>query len=272
MRKLLIIVALIIVVCVAGMVVYAQWFTDSKQRFTASLSKVTPSKLPGWTVEEVPLAESQGEMDHVEKILKFDQYVSRKYTKGDLEITLYAAYWKPGKRSPIDAGGHNPDSCWVNFGWTRTLREFSITGTKIGGHELLPYEFGIYEKGGASISVMFWHLLNGKPYAYEDHRAGWADGIAGVIFRLPKRLEDLKRLGLNQRREQLFVRISFNRQNFDKVLENPDFAEFMDKIAGLGIFCDSAWSDDAAKETKEAPEPPAEAPATTEPLEGTYEI
>ncbi len=292
MRKILLIVVAVIVVCVAGMVVYAQWFTDTKQRFTASLSKVAPSELPGWEIDEVPLAESQGQLENVEKVLKYDQYVSRKYSKGGLEVTLYAAYWKPGKRSPIDAGGHNPDSCWVNFGWTRTLREYSISGTKIDGRELLPYEYGVYEKDGAEISAMFWHLLNGKPHAYKDHRDGWKDGVAGVIFRLPKRIEDFKRFGLNQRREQLFIRISFNGKDFDKVLENPDFAEFMESIAGLGIFCDSTWSDDVIEGIKEVPvgstvsEEPTEAvpetPKEPEPgatntpkenfLEETYEI
>ncbi|MCD8284289.1 MAG: exosortase-associated EpsI family protein [Opitutae bacterium] len=243
MRKIILAISAIIVVVVAAITIYAKWFTDTEQHFTGVLSEIVPAELPGWQVEEVSLAESQGEINQVEKTLRFDQYASRRYKKGGLEITFYAAYWRPGERSPIDAGGHNPDSCWVNFGWTRTQREYSVAGTKVNGREFQPYEFGVYEKEGVQIPVMFWHLLNGKPHSYNDHRDGWKDGIAGVIFRFPKRIEDLRRLGLNQRREQLFIRISFTGQQFDAVLANPDFADFMEKIDGLGIFLDKTWGD-----------------------------
>ncbi len=246
MKKIFAIFFAIAVLAVAGTTIYARWFTNSEQRFTGTLKKIVPAEIPGWKIEEIPLAETAGARENVEKVLKFDQVVSRKFSKNGLEITFYAAYWKPGTRSPVDAGGHNPDSCWVNFGWTRTQREFSVAGTTLGNRELQPYEFGVYEKDGHEISAIFWHLLNGKPHSYEDKRDGWSDGISGVIFRLPKRIEDLKKLGLNQRREQLFIRISFAGQSFSEILKNPDFEEFMLKIDELGIFADKTWANEAS--------------------------
>ena len=246
MKKFFFVALAAVFLVVAGIVIYVKFFTVTNAKFTTPLDVVAPAEIPGWKVKDIPLAESQGMLAHVLKTLDFDDYASREYTKGALSITFYAAYWKPGKRSPIDAGGHNPDACWVNFGWTRTAREYSVAGKKFSGRELVPYEFGVYERDGGTIPVFFWHLVNGEPHAYKDHRAGWKDGWAGVLFRLPKRIEDLRRLGLNQRREQLFVRISFPGQKIEDVLANPDFHDFMNKIDATGIFIDKPWGAESA--------------------------
>ncbi|MBR5622911.1 MAG: exosortase-associated EpsI family protein [Opitutales bacterium] len=241
MKKIFIILLGAFICAVAGTVIYAKWFVESAPRFHGELAKIAPAELPGWTVEEVPIGHTQGMIDYVIKLLKFDQCVSRRYVKGNLAITFYAAYWSPGKRSPIDAGGHNPDACWVDNGWTRIGREFAVSGVKLGDRELRPYEMGLYEREDVQLPVMFWHLVNGDVHAYKDHRQGWENGVAGVFFRLPKRLEDLKRLGLNQRAEQIFMRVSFDGQNLNDVLANPDFHSFMNLLAPLGIFTDQTW-------------------------------
>lgn len=230
-----------VILALGGIVVYTNFFMVSQPNFTQRLDQVLPGKMDGWQIKDAPLGETKGMIEHVKKTLKFDDYISRIYSKDGLQITFYAAYWAPGTRSPIDAGGHNPDSCWVNFGWKRTVRDFSIENCFVGKHELRPFEYGVYEKDGQTIPVFFWHLLNGNPHAYADQRAGWRDGWAGVLFRLPKRIEDFKRLGFNQRQEQLFIRVSFENQKLEDVLKNPDFVDFMERLAPLGIFMDSAW-------------------------------
>lgn len=242
LKKILVSFLAVFILAVAGTVVYAKWFVESTPRFNGDLAKIAPAKLDGWEVEEIPIGNTPGMIEYVKKLLKFDQVVSRQYRKGSLAITFYAAYWAPGRRSPIDAGGHNPDACWVDNGWTRVGREFSVVGTKIAGRELRPYELGRYEREGVKLPVMFWHLVNGDVHAYKDHRQGWREGFAGVIFRLPKRIEDLRRLGLNQRAEQIFMRVSFDGQDLEAVLRNPDFHNFMSRFGELGIFTDQTWS------------------------------
>ena len=109
-----------------------------------------------------------------------------------------------------DAGTHNPDSCWVNAGMVRGERRYSQSG-RVGAHELIPYEYGSYSKDGRTSYVMFWHLVQGVPQHYEEQKEGWRNGLAGRIERLPLIWTDLRRYGLNQKREQLFIRISANK-------------------------------------------------------------
>lgn len=242
MRKFILAFALLVVAALIGVIFYVRVFTRAAPQFTATLESVVPARIDGWTVEDVPLAETEGMRQYVGKMLKFDQYVSRTYRKGDLNIVFYAAYWEPNGKTPFDAGGHNPDSCWVNFGWTREAREYSNAGRTVGERELVPFEYGVYSKDGERQPVIFWHLVNGRPFIYETQKLGWREGLEGAIERASVRMEDFRRLGLNQRREQMFIRISFPNQDFEKVRENPDFQAFLLSLGRLGIFTDEPWS------------------------------
>jgi hypothetical protein len=130
-------------------------------------------EVPGWTRREIPIAGSSAAMASAQGILNFSQAKQVLYVRGGTQILVYVAYWEPGKVSVVDAGSHNPDSCWVNNGCVRTERIYSVPG-KIGDRELLPYESGQYiVPNGGKQNVAFWHLVNGEPNRYEDQEAGW---------------------------------------------------------------------------------------------------
>jgi len=241
MRKTVLALSVVILAIVFAIIAYVAIFTKTEPKLSEPLAKIVPEKIEGWTVEDVPLAETEGMKEYVGKLLQFDQYVSRIYKKGPLEIVAYIAYWEPGGKTPFDAGGHNPDSCWVRNGWDREAREHSVSGKTIGGRELLPFETGVYAKAGVRQPVIFWHLVNGVPFNYQSQKIGWREGIAGAIDRIDVRVEDFKRLGFNQRREQMFIRISFPNQNLSNVLANPDFQAWLLSLARLGIFKDEPW-------------------------------
>lgn len=241
MRKFIFALSALVVVAAIGVIFYVRFFTKAEPQLTVPLEACVPARLEGWNVEELPLAETEGMRDYIGEFLQFDQYVSRVYEKGALRIVFYVAYWEPGGKTPFDAGGHNPDSCWVNSGWKRERRDYSVSGKEIGGRELLPFEYGVYTKDGGAQPVIFWHLVNGKPFIYKMQKQGWSEGVRGAIDRAGVRIEDFRRLGLNQRREQMFVRISFPNQDMKKVWENPDFQNFMLAIDRLGIFEDRPW-------------------------------
>ena len=241
MRKIILAVSVVFVVLVCATISYILFFTKAEPKLTAPITAVVPEKIAGWTTQEIPLAETEGMQNYVGKLLQFDQYISRVYKKDGLEIIAYIAYWEPGGKTPFDAGGHNPDSCWVRNGWAREARAYSVGGKKIDGRELLPYESGVYEKDGDRLAVVFWHLVNGKPFIYKTQKLGWREGVAGAIDRIGVRMEDFKRLGLNQRREQMFIRLSFPNQDLEKVWANPDFQAFLLSLTRLGIFEDEPW-------------------------------
>ncbi len=222
-----------------GLIAYIEFVSVPVRRFTADLKVVAPPTLAGWEVRDVPLAETQGSVEYVNNILLFDDVVQRMYRKGDLEVLVYAAYWKPGKVTTSDAGTHNPDSCWVAAGWSRQERRFSMP-VSASGRELLPAEQGVYSIRGHTSHVLFWHLVNGEANRYEDQQTGWRTGFVGRFERLPLVMEDIRKYGLNMKREQLFVRLSANKP-VDTLVNEPAFAELLTTLDGLGIFKDKPW-------------------------------
>ena len=228
--------------CVAfllGLIVYIEFISVPVRRFDAELKTVVPPVLPGWEIKDVPLAQTEGAVEYVNNILLFDDVAQRLYRKGSLEVLVYVAYWKPGKVTTSDAGTHNPDSCWVAAGWQRHERRFSLPVSALG-RELLPAEQGVYSIRGNTSHVLFWHLVNGEPNRYAEQQTGWRTGFAGRIERLPLALEDIRKYGLNMKREQLFVRLSANKP-VDALLADPDFAELLTHLDSLGIFKDKPW-------------------------------
>jgi hypothetical protein len=179
-------------------------------------------------------------MASAQGILNFSQAKQVLYVRGGTQILVYVAYWEPGKVSVVDAGSHNPDSCWVNNGCVRTERIYSVPG-KIGERELLPYESGQYiVPNGGKQNVAFWHLVNGEPNRYEDQEAGWRNGIIGRLERLPLVWKDITTYGLNQKTEQMFVRISSNAR-IEDLFADPANGVLWQSLAPLGIYADRKW-------------------------------
>jgi hypothetical protein len=241
MRKVFISLTCFFLVLLAGLIVYVEAFADRHRRFDRKLSEIVPAKVEGWRAEELPLAATEGMLEHVNKVLQFDDSVQRVYTQGDTQVIVYAAYWTPGKVTTADAGTHNPDSCWVAAGMNRTERLYSQSGDVLG-RPLLPYEYGAYAKDGRVTYVMFWHLVQGVPQRYESQKEGWRNGLAGRLERLPLVLDDIRRYGLNQKREQLFVRISANKP-LETLRADPAFDRLLGSVDSLGVFKDKSWAE-----------------------------
>jgi hypothetical protein len=89
-------------------------------------------------------------------------------------------------------------------------------------------ETGTFEKDHQTVHVIFWHLVGGTPMAYD--LVGWQNGLAGRIERLPTLLQDFSRFGLDQRKEQLVIRLS-STESFDDMWSDPGFVQFMDNLS-----------------------------------------
>jgi len=188
------------------------------------LDRLVPRAVQGWTTRDLPLAETEETKNAVASILQFDGHVSRAYTRAGITVTVYVAYWRPGKVPPRSVGVHTPDTCWIQNGWQCTRRERAVVLQAADGVFLKPAESGTYSTGGSNQHVYFWHLVGGQPYAY--HQEG--------LHSLVSPLQDLLTFGLNQRREQLFVRVAAN-VPLPQIWTDSGFAEVTLALAALGL-------------------------------------
>ena len=240
MRKGLLIVGTVCLVGLVALVVASEFFSQHPRRFTGKLAEALPREAGGWVRRDIPIGASSASAASVQGILNFSQAVQAEYSKGSKRILIYIAYWEPGKVSVVDAGSHNPDSCWVNNGCVRTARQFAVAG-QVAGRALIPYEFGQYlvPQAGQQ-NVAFWHLVNGEPNRYEAQAAGWRDGLIGRLERLPLLWKDIRQYGINQKNEQMFIRISSS-MSITEIMADPASGALWQALAPLGVFVDQRW-------------------------------
>ncbi len=188
------------------------------------LEELIARDIRGWTVEDLPLGQTEEVINQVEGRLRFDDVISRVYRSGDVQVGVYIAYWEPGKMPVRLVGVHTPDTCWIQNGWSCTERESNLQ-KEVVGQNLKPAEYGIYEIESAVQHVLFWHIVGDRIHTYEQQG----------MHSLTAAWEDIFRYGLNQRQEQYFIRVSSNRP-FEEIWFDEGFRELMGDIAGLGLF------------------------------------
>ena len=239
MRKALLIFGAVLLIALFGLVLASEFAPPRPRSFTGELGAALP-EVPGWSRREIPIAGTSAAMASAQGILNFSQAKQVLYARGGAQILIYVAYWEPGKVSVVDAGSHNPDSCWVNNGCVRTERIHSVPG-RVGERALLPYESGQYiVPNGGRQNVAFWHLVNGEPNRYEEQELGWRNGLLGRLERLPLVWKDIRTYGLNQKNEQMFIRISSNAR-IEELLADPANWPLFNALGRLGIYQDSPW-------------------------------
>ena len=239
MRNALLIFGGLMLAALAVLVALAEFSPPRPRGFTGDLAEALP-EVAGWTRREIPIAGSTAAVASAAGILNFSQAKQVLYARGGTQLLVYVAYWEPGKVSVVDAGSHNPDSCWVNNGCVRTERLYAVPG-RAGERELLPYEYGQYViPNGGRQNVAFWHLVNGEPNRYEDQRAGWRNGLLGRLERLPLVWKDVRAYGFNQKNEQMFVRIS-SHARIEELMADPANKALWEALSGLGIYADRKW-------------------------------
>ena len=239
MRKALLIFGGVMLAGLLALVLAAEFSPPRPRGFTGELNQVLP-EVAGWVRRDIPIAASSAAMASAQGILNYSQAKQILYTKGGTQVLVYVAYWEPGKVSVVDAGSHNPDSCWVNNGCVRTERVYSVPG-RVGERELLPYELGQYiVPNGGKQNVAFWHLVNGEPNRYEDQEAGWRNGLLGRLERLPLVWKDIREYGINQKNEQMFVRISSGAR-IEDLFADPANGALFGALTRLGVYRDQKW-------------------------------
>lgn len=231
-RLLFIAVVLALLGVAIGLVVYGST-RPLTPTFHGRLADLMPPAPPGWTRTEQPIADSPEMIKAVGETLSYDDGAFFVYTSGPLRLSVYAAYWQPGKMSARLVAGHTPDVCWVGAGWTCTARDevsnyleanpgtgaYRLHSVPVGGTPpsrsdrlqsiLPPAEARTFVAQGTTEYVWFWHLVDGHPQSYGTGREPpWHAMFTDMIGR-----------GFEQRAEQFFIRLSSPQQLDDPVLQ-----------------------------------------------------
>jgi hypothetical protein len=187
--------AVLLLLTAIGLVVYGST-RPVERTFHGKLIELLPSAPAGWTRTLRPIADTPEMQKAVGEILNFDDGVFVDYTRGADRLSVYIAYWTPGKMSHRLVAGHTPDVCWVGAGWVCTER--STASPQVSGLLLHPAETRTFTAQGTTEYVWFWHLVGGQPKSYgTGAKPPWHAS-----------LQDMLKKGLNQREEQFFIRLS----------------------------------------------------------------
>jgi hypothetical protein len=177
----------------------------------------------GWVKTVRPVAETPELQKAVDKILNYDDAVFVDYVYGTRRVSVYAAYWKPGKMSPRLIASHTPDICWVGAGWKIAGTHVDLDAGLAGNHAIQVAQKRVMRFGAATENVLYWHLLQGDS---GQSSVDEGSGFSGLI-------RDICSRGLAQRSEQLFVRVSSNLA-FEKDLMNFSFFRLVEGIEHNG--------------------------------------
>ena len=223
MKKLLFIFAAAALLGGLSLRVYFALVPPPEPTLDDLLSDIVPEELNGWKIIDQDMAESPESSERISDFLNFDDALFRIFKKGDTFVGLYIAYWLPGKASYRWAGAHTPDTCWVQNGWTRLDRKYCIPFQN-EETPFQPAEFGIYEKDGSTQNVYFWHLVGGEAFGYEQE--GGHNIFAALL--------DIKKYGLNLRKEQFFIRLSSNKK-IEELKKVGGFNQILDSLNDIGL-------------------------------------
>jgi hypothetical protein len=158
------------------------------------------SDMPGWQTQYLPIADTPELQKRVLDLLDYDDAVYVTYTKGDLRVSVYLAYWKPGKVSPRSIARHTPDVCWTLAGWDCIKRQ-ELPTFRFGTYEGKQTEYRVFTANGRTEYVVFWHVFGDEIVSYHT---GWRPPWDATIT-------DFLRWGNQQKLEQYFLRVSSNR-------------------------------------------------------------
>jgi hypothetical protein len=208
MRRWTIFSSLGLLVVAVGLVIYGTTHIP-EARFTSRLNDLLPPAPSGWSMKEKPIADSEELKQAVGEILNFDDGVFVDYTNASGErLSVYIAYWTPGKMSHRLIAVHTPDVCWVQAGWVKKTGgptpdfKAPLVNVKTNTEFQLPRgENRVFSANGVTEYVWFWHIVGSESKTYgNEGTPPWHSAI-----------NDLFSKGLHQREEQLFLRISSNK-------------------------------------------------------------
>jgi hypothetical protein len=210
----------IILVCIVllGSSLISIWIgslAHGARYFTGKIGDLVPSSadLSEWTVAELPIAETPEMQRAVAELLNFEQGIHREYKRAGLRVSIYLAYWSPGRMSQRSVGGHTPDVCWVAAGWSNRRPGAQTIQYDLPGRGQVALQGRQFKSEAVIEHVVFGHFVRGRTVSYGN---GDGDGPPWYSF-----VTDLLSEGFSQREEQFFIRISSNRPVAEILASEP---------------------------------------------------
>ncbi len=190
--------------------------------FTQSVREILPAAPEGWRLQEKEIASSPEMKEAVGELLNFNDGTLADYLGPAGErISVYIAYWRPGKMSHRLVAGHTPDVCWPGNGWRKAEGSRLPAKRLPNGKSVPPGEARVFMIGNDKEYVWYWHVVGSKSLSYQsDSSPPWHAAIT-----------DLFKKGLNQREEQFFIRVS----------ASTDLAKFMEGPILPNLLGDFPW-------------------------------
>ncbi len=185
------------------------------------LARLVPATPAGW--ERV----TTDDLRQFTPTLETDTLMQRTYQRraadgGVEQITLYLAWWAPGKVPVSLVESHTPESCWPGSGWVQQPGPRTEALAVAGRALPPPIHLFFKDAAGHPQHTWYWHLNAGRP-------------VLQINPLSPRELLGLAwRHGFLTSGEQLFVRVSSNRP-WDRIAAEPLLAEFFAGLRPLGL-------------------------------------
>jgi hypothetical protein len=194
----------------------------------ARLQTRIPDQAADWRGVDEALGATETVNAATLKTLNLDDYVYRRFTKGQQSFTIYAAYWAAGRMPTRFVASHTPDRCWTENGMRCVGMSFGQRYA-LGEKALLPAEYRAFAAPGSAekMHVAYWHTVAGRIYDYGGRFTAvphpwlwWKDTLAQAAY------------GSS---EQYFVRIA-STTPFEVLWKEPGFQSVMSRVADLGLW------------------------------------
>lgn len=202
-----------------------QWFYRESRTpplHGRSLADFFPAKVDGWKVEDLPLGATERERAEAAEVLRLDDMVYRRFTRGPAQFTLFVSYWRRHSMPVRLVAQHTPDICWPAQGWscTRSNRQFRLSFA--GGLSRAGDYRELVALDSRRIATVFWHLADGEVVR---------DGLEGSTLDWWKRARDRAQEGSPT---QYFIRLVTNR-NFEELAQEDAWRAVIAKLELLGL-------------------------------------
>jgi hypothetical protein len=191
-----------------------------------NLKKILAREPPGWVTKDLPLGETELVKEAAEKTLRHDEFFFRSYRKGEWEITVYVAYWAPGKHPPHLVARHTPDLCWTLNGMVCEDQRSDFTLTT-EGVPLWPGHWRKFRTGsGETLYTVFWHRVGDRSFSL---------ALPSSNIPNPKEyMTEALRFAFARKQEQVFLRVTSSHP-FEQIVADSGFQQAISGLTQLGI-------------------------------------